>query len=311
MKKLYCSAVNRKIHENTPEFVSNGEKAYAEQIRKTADEIAQGLKEKPIILLAGPSGAGKTTTALRLEDYLDLKGTETHTISMDDYFLPADSPQNALNEQGEIDYESPYRLDISLLNQHMAKIAGCEEVEIPKFDFTEQKRREGRIFKRKKGEVVIFEGIHALNPLVTGMTDSFANFMYVSVRTRVVTAGGGVLHPSYIRLMRRLIRDKLYRARSAEETIKMFASVENGARKYIMPFKNRADYAIDTFLPYELSVYKKFLVESLEEVKGKIEGFDGIDLLLEALYELDDVEVSNVPQDSLVREFIGGSRFEY
>ncbi len=311
MRKLHCTSINRKLEENEAEFIRRSEYNYHKQIETVANSIADSRKKKPIILLSGPSGAGKTTTALRLEDYLDGRGIETHTISMDDYFLPIDPETAVKDENGEIDYESPMRLDIPLLNEHMLKISNCEEVEIPDFDFAGQIRKKGRTFKRKPGELVVFEGIHALNPQVTGLTDSFANFVYVSVRTRIETRTGGLLHPSHIRLMRRIIRDKFFRGREVESTIEMFKNVERGENRFIMPFKYRAEYSIDTFHPYELSVYKKFLYGDLKSEEHKFKDFDNYGLMLEVLEELNGVCIDNVPDDSLVREFIGGSRFKY
>ncbi len=311
MKKIHCTAINRKITENAAQFINDGERAYTSQIEKIAQSVADDHANKPIVLLSGPSGSGKTTSALLLEDNLDKRGLQTHTISMDDYFLPADRCHAVRNEKGEIDYESPYRLDIELLNDHMLRLANCEEIVIPKFDFADQTRGEGRPLKRKKDELVIFEGIHALNPLVTGLTDSFASCVYVSVRTRIETSSGKLMHPSHIRLMRRLIRDKLFRSRGARETLRMFASVEHGENQYIMPFKYRAHYNVDTFIPYELSVYKAFLENELFEKDGEEVGFDGIPLMLETLRQLEPVSADMIPENSLVREFIGGSRLEY
>lgn len=311
MRKLHCTAINRKISENEELFINQSESGYRTTIEEAANSIAENKKEKPIILLSGPSGAGKTTTALRLEDYLDRRGLETHTISMDDYFLPEDKSELARDENGKIDYESPFRLDIPLLNKHMIKIANCEEIVIPRFDFANQQRRPGRTLKRKPGELVIFEGIHALNPEVTGLTDSFASCMYVSVRTRIETSSGGIMHPSHIRLMRRLIRDKFFRARDTEHTLEMFANVERGENKYIMPFKHRAEYSVDTFMPYELSVYKNFLTDDLRRTAVKFSDFEGLNLMLEVLDEVVPISLEAVPDDSLVREFTGGSRLEY
>lgn len=311
MRKLHCAAINRKLEENSDNFIKQSEYNYRKQIEAVGDSIADNRKEKPIILLSGPSGAGKTTTALRLEEHLDNLGIETHTISMDDYFLPIDHEMTVKDENGEIDYESPMRLDIPLLNEHMLKISNCEEVEIPDFDFTHQIRRKGKLLKRKPGELVVFEGIHALNPQVTGLTNSFANCIYVSVRTRVETKTGGLLHPSHIRLMRRIIRDKFFRGREVESTLEMYKNVERGENQFIMPYKNRAEYSVDTFHPYELSVYKKFLYDELKAIEDKFKDFDNYQLMLETLDELDEICIDCVPDDSLVREFIGGSRLQY
>lgn len=311
MKKIHTTAINRKLKEDKAQFISECEEAYCSQVREAAESIFAYGDERPLILLSGPSGAGKTTTALKLSEYLAEMGICTHTISMDNYFLPADQTPKALDENGKIDYESPHRLDIDLLNKHMMKIANCEEVVLPNFNFKAQRRHYKEHLKRKHGDLVVFEGIHALNPEVTGITDGFANCIYVSVRTRVQSQSGGVMHPSHIRLMRRIIRDKLYRARKPADTFDMFASVERGENLYIMPYKQRAEYNIDTFIPYELSVYKSFLQQDFQELSETYENFKKFELMNEILNELDDIELSKVPSKSLIREFIGGSGYEY
>lgn len=314
MKKIHCSAINQKIHRDTKAFIHRNELYYKTQIETIAGSIAESRGAKPIILLAGPSGSGKTTTALRLEQFLDMNGMETHTISMDNYFLPLDEKTAERNEDGTINFESPSRLDIALLNEHMKLLSEGEEVEIPAFDFTRQDRApHGRKLRRKPNELIIFEGIHALNPEVTGDNEDIANCVYVSVRTRLEANDGRILHPSHIRLMRRIIRDKLFRARSCESTISMFRSVERGENEYIMPFKKRSQYSIDTFMYYEPSVYREYLLDDLRAARGKIstDEFDGLDLMIEVLEELESVNTDCVPGTSLVREFVGGSELEY
>ena len=280
MKKVHVSAINRKLKEDINAFIHKCEEDYFSQVKSMADMIYQRGDSKPIVLLSGPSGSGKTTTSLKLEQYLDSMGMCTHTISMDDYFLPAHENHQAMTETGEIDYESPYRLDIPLLNEHMIKI-------------------------------VVFEGIHALNPDVTGMTDGFANCVYVSVRSRIQTTEGVCLHPCMIRLMRRIIRDKFFRARRPIETLEMFNSVERGENLYIMPYKQRAEFNIDTFIPYEVSVYKSFLYEDLIEASKTYDDFEKFKLIMSVFDELDNLDIDLVPPEALIREFIGGSSYEY
>lgn len=311
MKKIHISAINRKLSEEKTEFIRKCEEDYYLQVRTMADKIISCRETKPIILLSGPSGSGKTTTALKIEEYLDSIGVSTHTISMDDYFLPSDQTPQAVTETGEIDYESPYRLDIPLLNEHMMRIANCEEVMLPSFDFKNQKRVKGESIKITKGDLVILEGIHALNPDVTGLTQEFANCVYVSVRSRIQTASGACLHPCMIRLMRRIIRDKFFRARRPVDTLAMFNSVERGENLYIMPYKSRAEFNIDTFIPYEVSVYKSFLYDDLTKASETYDDFEKFELIRNVLDELDEVSLDLVPENSLVREFIGGSSYEY
>ena len=312
MKRLMCLAINKRIQKNMASFVRRCEEDYQLQIETVADSIAESRGAKPIILLAGPSGSGKTTSALRLEEYLDKAGMETHTISMDNYFLPLDEATAERTEDGSIDFESPSRLDLELLDKHIKMLSRCEEIEVPTFDFTRQNRgTEVRKLKRKENEMIIFEGIHALNPAVMGEHTDVANGVYVSVRTRLESRAGELLHPSHLRLMRRLIRDKLFRGRDPIATMEMFHSVERGEDKYIMPYKQNAQYSINTFMAYEPSVYKRYLIDDLRRVLETGYEFDQLPLMLEMLEYLVPVDIELVPGTSLVREFVGGSELAY
>ncbi|MGN1119649.1 MAG: uridine kinase, partial [Oscillospiraceae bacterium] len=263
-------------------------------------------EQRPVVLISGPSGPGKTTSASRMQALLRAKGCETHTISMDDYFLPQSANEAARDENGNIDYESPLRLDIPLFREHLEKLANCETIDIPSFDFAAQERREGMPLKRNEGDLVILEGIHALNPLVTGDSDSYTNCVYVSVRTRISDSDGALLHPAKIRLMRRLMRDKLYRGRALRETFEFFKSVERGENLYIMPFKSRANFDIDTFIEYEASVYRDILLPELDAAEEECRDFyEDLSEIRRFLTMLDGVDRSFVPENSLIREFIG------
>ena len=308
MNKIHVSAINRKIGENGAEFALECNRRYEKKLEVAVDRIADEYKEKPIILLSGPSGSGKTTSAFKIDEMLEKRGLKTHTVSMDDYFI---SNEEFVKKNEDIDYESPYRMDIDKLNNHMEMISRCEEVVMPRFEFSTQTAFDGEPYRRDKNEIVIFEGIHALNPLITGSASDYARCMYVSVRTRIELADGSLLHPSMIRLMRRIIRDGNFRGRSIEETLTHFDSVERGGNKYILPFKHRAEYSIDTFIPYEAAVYKSFLIDELEKIKDTYSGFEKYMPMLQALREIDEMDIDNIPANSLVREFIGGSCYEY
>ncbi len=289
----------------TPEvIVSESEKRYADEITKAATEIFNRRTERPVVLVSGPSGSGKTTTAMRVANLLGEMGCTAHVISMDNYFLPMSEMESARDENGRIDFESPQRLDIPLFRDHIERLSRCEEIDIPSFNFARQERCPGMKLRCDKGDVVILEGIHALNPLLTGDSESYTTCIYVSVRTRIAD-GEKLLHPSKIRLMRRLIRDKLYRGRCFSETMEFFKSVERGENLYIMPFKYRADFDIDTFIGYEPLVYRDILLPELEEASKTYPDYANYADMEEFLHLLSSVDRKKVPQNSLVREFIG------
>ncbi len=311
-KSVRISSINRELR--SPEkIVDMAEENYTAYI----DEAVQMILDsrKPVVLLSGPSGSGKTTSALRMEAKLRCLGKTAHTISMDNYFLSVtDENRHELprDERGNIDLESPRRLDIPLFTEHLKKMADCEEFDMPRFDFAKQIRTESVKFVRRQGEIIIIEGIHALNPDVTGDAHRFALCMYVSVRTRLKTADGTVIHPRQIRLMRRLCRDRLFRKREYAEIFRMFDSVSRGEELYIKPYKHRADYDIDTFMAYEASVYKNFLYDDISALyPGELSGYHCCEQILKLFGELDGASSSYVPSSSLIREFIGGSELRY
>lgn len=303
MKCISVKDLNLKA-ENTPELILEAENAYADQISAAAERIFVERRERPVVLISGPSGSGKTTTALRLQRILKDNGCNAHTISMDNYFRTLTPEEKELSAKGMFDFESPLRLDTELFKEHLDKLSRCEKIDIPSFDFAEQKRCSGISIHPNPGDIVIMEGIHALNPDVTGHSDSYTNRIYVSVRTRL-EHDGDLLHPSKIRLMRRLIRDKLYRGRSITETMDFFRSVERGENLYIMPYKQRASFDIDTFIEYEPMVYRDILLDELSQAAELYENYAEYSDIEKFLRLLEPVSPEAVPDNSLVREFIG------
>ena len=303
---IEVTRINKGINENPSEYVKNVNDDYEYRLREIVRNIAENSSEKPVILLSGPSGSGKTTTAFMIAKMLGEMGRKTHTLSMDNYFCPLSSREKDLASKGLMDLESPLRIDSQLLNSQIERIERCETVEIPRYNFGDSTRERGRLFGRKPDEMVIFEGIHALNPSVITVPDEKICKIYVSVRSRV-TCGDIVLHPSKIRLMRRMIRDRNFRKRSLRETMNMFKSVEEGENKYIMPYKHRSDYDVDTFFPYELSAYRNSLIEELREMENVPELSD----VTEVMEKLTPIDPSYITPDSLICEFIGHGEFKY
>ncbi|WP_295152193.1 uridine kinase [uncultured Ruminococcus sp.] len=312
MKKININKLNSKVAQQGA-YISECNEKYEKKLRRAAEKIADEHRQRPIILLAGPSGSGKTTTALKIDNMLDDMGVHTHTISMDDYFLPKGCFEHILNEDGTPDYESPLRIDIKKLNEHMEMISECKEVMIPKFNFAEQSSSDGFLFKRGKDDIIVFEGIHALNPLVTGGAGEYARCMYVSVRTRIELNDGTLVHPSMIRLMRRLIRDERSRGRGPAETFDMFRNVSRGEEQFILPYKYRAEeekeFSIDTYIGYEPAAYKSLLLDKMREASTTYSDFGKYSSILSLLEEVDPIDTDLIGEDTLVREFLGGSKY--
>lgn len=301
--------LNRELVRNPAAFAMAVNAAYDKRIEGLARDIFAHRQEHPIVLIAGPSGSGKTTTALKLEQLLDSWGCSTHTLSMDNYFAPFSPEEHRLAARGGIDLESPARVDADLLNSQLRDMIAGKPVSLPKYDFATSSRLfPGNILTRKSGELVIIEGIHALNPEVITLDEGHAARLYISVRTRV-TDGTVVLHPSRIRLLRRMARDRLYRSRSIEETMLLFDNVERGEARYIMPHKHRATHEIDTFFDYEIAAYRPLLLRDLlalpEEERAPIRD------LVRILEHSAPMRQSDIPKESMIREFIGNGQFAY
>ncbi len=309
MNEISLYDINQMVHDAPEMFVIDSEAAYDKQLRDLADNICRHAKERPITLISGPSGSGKTTTACRLEQILDAAGFESHTLSMDNYYADGSRNVNIVDQFGRPDYESPLRLDTELLNEQLEQLARGEAVELPEFDFANQKQiKSGRILQRKRNELIIMEGIHALNPEVTGESHAIATKIYLSVRTRI-TMDEQRLHPSLVRFARRLIRDHRTRGRAPHESCEMLTSISRGENLYIMPYKHFADYELDTFMGYELSVYQPILLDTVRTLSEAASPESGVQMLLRFLEALKPMEPEWIPEQSLVREFIGGSLF--
>lgn len=297
--------INYEISKNAAAYVQHTNAAYLEDLRRIAEDIKANRETRPIVLLSGPSGSGKTTSALMIEKMLDEQGCETHTLSLDNYFSPLTDREKELFHQGKLDLESPSRVDSDFLTEQLTKIYNCEPVRLPTYDFKESTRVfDGTVLHRKPGELVILEGIHSLNPDIIDFPDENTAKIYVSVRTRI-TQDGRELHPSMIRLMRRLVRDLLFRKRTFHDTLMMFGSVEEGENKYIMPYKYRSTYDVDTFMAYEICAYRTFLIKAFREMQQDPLVREMLDFVENAATLLKE----QITPDSLVCEFIGNGQF--
>ena len=305
------SEINFKTVADPVGFMAECDERYNARVREAAERILANRSRSPIVLLSGPSGSGKTTSSMKIAEELNRRGIGTHYVGMDDYFKTVDHT-TPRTEEGELDLESPLCLDMELLNKHFTQLSRGERVYIPKYEFSRRMRIQepSKSIKLKKDEVVIFEGIHALNNIITDVHPE-AFKLYISARSDVEFGGEIVFKRTWFRLVRRMVRDYKFRGSDPKETMSMWANVRRGEVLYISPFKNKADFQFDTSLAYELAVYNRTATQLFRSVPEGIERFEELRRVLPALQLFGDIDEELVPADSLIREFIGGGIYEY
>jgi uridine kinase len=263
------------------------------------------------VLIAGPSSAGKTTFAKRLAVQLRVNGLRPVTISTDDYFLSRD--ETPRDEQGDYDFENIEAIDLELFNGHMNRLDRGEEVELPQFNFEKGIREwRGKKLRIAQDELVLVEGIHALNPRLTRSVPSLHKYrIYVSALTQLNLDLHNRVSTTDNRLMRRLVRDHKFRGHNALTTLKMWPSVRRGEKTWVFPFQREADIAFNTALDYELAVLKPMVEPLLFEVKPADQEYAEARRLLDFLASFLGAPNYLVPPTSILREFIGRSSFHY
>ena len=305
--------INRKVRDMPQAFVDECDAEAQRRIEIAAERIIANLPQSPIVLLAGPSGSGKTTTAKKLEIELEKRGINTHSVSMDNYFVTLDPDTAPRTAKGDIDYESPKCLDMELLNEHFAKLSVGEEIRIPHFMFDRQKRSASRFtnMRLRKNEIAIFEGIHAFNDAITDAHPEAFN-LYISVNTRIQRDGDkAYFRRKWMRLLRRVVRDDKFRGSDAEFTLKMWSNVVDGEVKNILSNIDKTDYAIDSSLAYEVSLMAPFALPLFEALPQDQTWVPQLPLIIERLREFEPLDEKYVRQESLMREFIGGGIYKY
>ena len=302
---------NQAIDANHATDIINISEALQEKkIAKIAEEIAsrKGVK---LVLLAGPSSSGKTTSCKRLSIQLAVNGLKPLQISLDDYFV--DREKTPKDASGEYDYESIYALDLDLINEQFNALFRGEEVELPKYDFQSGKsKKSGNRLKMNDNNVLVVEGIHALNPELTAHIPQEQIFrVYASALTTILLDNHNYIPTTDNRLLRRIIRDNKYRGVSAQETIHRWPSVRAGENKWIFPFQENADAMLNTAMLYELAVIKMQAEPLLQQVPENCEEYAEAYRLLKFLKYFKGIPYNNLPPTSLLREFLGGSSFHY
>ena len=292
------------------DLINVSEALQEKKISQIADEIA-GRKGVKLVLLAGPSSSGKTTTCKRLSIQLVANGLKPLQISLDDYFVNRD--QTPHDENGEYDYESIYALNLNLINEQFNALFHGEEVELPKYDFqTGVSRPSGKKLKMQENNVLVVEGIHALNPELTAHIPERQKFrVYVSALTTILLDDHNYIPTTDNRLLRRIIRDYKYRGVDARESIRRWPSVRSGENKWIFPFQENADAVFNSAMLFELAVIKQQAEPLLEQVPENCEEYSETYRLRKFLNYIRPIPNKDIPPTSLLREFLGGSSFRY
>lgn len=303
------------LNKAVEEGKSNGliqlsEALQEKKIAQIADEIAK-RKNVKMVLIAGPSSSGKTTTCKRLSVQLAVNGIHPIGISLDDYFVNRE--QTPRDETGDYDYEHLHALNIPLLNEQMNALFRGEEVELPRYNFQMgRSEKSGRRLRLQGNEVLVLEGIHALNPELTASIPNDQIFrVYASALTTILLDTHNYIPTTDNRLLRRIVRDYKYRGVSACDTIRRWPSVRRGENRWIFPYQENADAMFNSAMLFELAVLKNQALPLLEQVPENCEEYAEAYRLMKFLRYIHTIKEDQIPPTSLLREFLGGSSFKY
>lgn len=291
------------------ELMQLSETYYNSQLADIANKIYENKNDIKLVLVAGPSSAGKTTTSKKLEIYLQSRGIKTYQISIDDYFYNRDKTPKL--ENGELDTESLNAVDVTLFNKHLTKLLEGERVELPEYNFILGKREyNGKNLQLKENEIIIIEGLHALNEDLTMSVERINKFkIYINSLTQLNIDNHNRIHTSDTRKLRRIVRDNKYRNYSASKTLAMWKAIREGEEKFIFPYQDDADAIINSALLYELGILKTYAEPLLFSVSEDDPNYAEALRLVNFLRNFLPIPSDYIPKDSVLREFIGGSCF--
>lgn len=283
---------------------------YNNQLSKIADEIYENKGNIKLVLIAGPSSSGKTTTSKKLEVYLQSKGIHTHQISIDDYFYDRDKTPKL--ENGDLDTESLNAVDVTLFNKNLTDLLQGETVELPEYNFLLGKREyNGKKLKISDNDVIIVEGLHGLNDDLTSSIERRQKYkIYISALTQINIDNHNRVHTSDTRKLRRIVRDNKYRSYNASKTLSMWKNIREGEEKYIFPYQDDANYIVNSSLVYELGILKTYAEPLLFSVPEDDPSYPEALRLINLLRNFLPIPSDEIPTDSVLREFVGGSCFE-
>ena len=301
--------LNALTKDQRSSFIKVAEALHEKKIAKIAEQIVEN-KNIRIVLIAGPSSSGKTTTSKRLSVQLAASGVRPLTLSLDNYYLTHD--KTPLDEFGELDFESLYALDLPLLNQQLTQLIAGQTIIPPVFNFKTEQREQGKPMQLKENEILVIEGIHGLNPeLTASIPDALKFKLYASALTSLSLNDHNWISASDTRLLRRIIRDYKSRNSPADKTIERWPSVRRGEDKWIFPFQENADAMFNSSLLFELASIKRQAEPILNEVPEDSDSYPEARRLLHLLDFVVGIPYNEIPQTSLLREFLGGSGFRY
>ncbi len=304
---------SRVLEGEASEMIKVGEALQEKTLAQIADTILErhnknGVK---IVLVAGPSSSGKTTMSKRLSIQLRVLGLEPQTVSLDNYFV--DREKTPRDENGDYDFEALEAVDVETFNADLNRLFAGEQVEMPKFRFTDGKRYyDGTTLQLGERGILIVEGIHGLNPGLTPHVEEHLKYkIYASALTTLSLDNMSVISTTDNRLLRRIVRDSKYRGRAAYDTLRGWASVRRGEDKYIFPYQEQADVMVNTALFFEISILKQHAQPLLARVPANTPEYAEALRLLKFLDHFVEISDQELPPTSILREFLGGSSFHY
>lgn len=303
MENLTTESINRRVTIDPEAFVAECEKRYKEKISFVANDVA-ARQGRELIMLAGPSSSGKTTTAKLLKGMLQNRDRSAKVISLDDFYLDQDVSYTF--EDGTTDFETVKALDVECIDRCLSELMNEGTTMMPRFSFHTRRRDGYEKIVCEKDEIIIVEGLHALNPVITDPIESVRmKKLYVSVSSRISEKGKVFLNKRDLRFIRRLIRDYHFRNTDVEYTFYLWKGVRMGEDRYLFPFSDRADVRIDSIHPYEICLFRNEALKLLGKVKEDSIYYERAAELKEKLKKLAELDKAFIPTDSLMREFIG------
>ncbi len=300
--------INREAEEDLSALVARSDSQYNAELLRVCDRLEAEGEGRKVLLLAGPSGSGKTTSAAIIEDTMRRRGHPAWDISLDDFYRLKSDPAYPRDESGQIDMESVHALRTDRIRECIASLLSGKETVVPRYEFGDGGRiiEDGERITVPDGGIVIIEGLHALNPLLTdGICAEGIYRMFISLSTNITRNGERIISGRKLRFIRRVVRDYYYRGMTADRTYKVWRSVLLGEDKYLYPYRHLADVTINTFHPCELAVMKPFAKEVLETLTIRSDYADTVKTAIAQFYGVPtSISQFSVPSTSLLREFM-------